>query len=415
MATRPAAPHPAPTHPPRRNLGLFLGSQIASQSGTWLQIVALAWLAADLTGSGAALGGIVVATLGPLLVLGPWTGALADRADKHRLLRVTQALIVGQSVVFGAVVLNGVTSMTPVYALALTFGVLHAVETPVRRAFLAELVDADQIPRAVSLSSGIIAAGRVVGPVLAGALIVSVGIGWCFIATALSYTVALGVLRMIRRSALLITEPATERGAALAGLRYAWSVPELRMALMLVAVVATFGFNHQVIIPLLTEHAFYGGAGTYTLLYVAIGVGSIVGALAVARRDQIDMRFLVGAVLAFAMTNGIIAFSPSLALAAVGCFVTGVAAALFVTAALALLQQRCAPAMRGRVMALSSMVVVGGLPIGGPIVGWIADIAGPRSGVAFGSVAALLGAAFVARHLPQRSTPPWAARWALRA
>ncbi len=415
MATRPAAPHRAPTHPPRRNLGLFLGSQIASQSGTWLQIVALAWLAADLTGSGAALGGIVVATLGPLLVLGPWTGALADRADKHRLLRVTQALIVGQSVVFGAVVLNGVTSMTPVYALALTFGVLHAVETPVRRAFLAELVDVDQIPRAVSLSSGIIAAGRVVGPVLAGALIVSVGIGWCFIATAVSYTVALGVLWMIRRSALLITKPATERGAALAGLRYAWSVPELRMALMLVAVVATFGFNHQVIIPLLTEHAFYGGAGTYTLLYVAIGVGSIVGALAVARRDQIDMRFLVGAVLAFAMTNSIIAFSPSLALAAVGCFVTGVAAALFVTAAVALLQQRCAPAMRGRVMALSSMVVVGGLPIGGPIVGWIADIAGPRAGVAFGSVAALLGAAFVARHLPQRSTPPWAARWALRA
>lgn len=392
--------------PQRRNFGLFLAGQVTSQSGTWLQFVALAWLAGELAGSGAALGWVAVATFGPLLVLGPWTGALADRVDKHRLLIATQLLVAGQAVTLGAVVLAGVSTVAWVYGLTLGYGLLHAVENPARRAFVAELVREDRIPQAVSLNSAITAAGPVLGPVCAGALIASAGIGWCFIATAISYLTALTGLLLIRRDALHITEAAREPGAARAGLRYAWSVPELRIALLLTGVVATFGFNHQVLVPLLADQTFGGGVGVYTLLYTAMGVGSVFGALSVARRREIDVRFLVGAIIAFAMANGLVAISPNLAMAVVAGVATGTTALLFVTASTALLQHRCAPAMRGRVMALAAMVLLGGIPIGAPIVGWIADFAGPRTGVAVGSMAALLAGAVALRHLPARNTNP---------
>lgn len=390
----------------RRNLALFLASQVTSHSGAWLQFVALAWLAAELTGSGAALGWIAAVVFGPLLVLGPLTGALADRADKHRLLIATQLLVVGQGVALGALIITGATSLAVLYGLALVFGVLHAVENPVRRAFLAELVGKDDISRAVSLNGAITATGRILGPAAAGTLIASAGVGWCFIAGAIGYAVSLGALALIQRSALYITAVVREPRAVRAGLRYVWQVPELRIALTLTAVVATFGFNHQVLIPLLAEQTFAGGVGAYTLLYTAIGVGSVLGALSVSRCNGIDVRFLVVAVTGFAAANGLIALSPNLAVAVFACSATGFTASLFVTASAALLQRRCADGMRGRVLALSSMVLLGGLPIGGPIVGWICDAAGPRSGVAIGSLAALLAAALVMRHLPQHVPAP---------
>ncbi|MGB0969462.1 MAG: MFS transporter [Mycobacterium sp.] len=392
--------------PRRRNFRLFLTSQVASQSGTWLQFVALAWLASELTGSGAALGWIAVAMFGPLLVSGPWTGALADRVDKHRLLTATQLLIVGQASALGALVLSGVSTMGLVYALTLAYGVLHSVEAPVRRAFVAELVGENRIQHAVSLTSAITAAGRILGPLAAGVLIASAGVGWCFIGNAAGYLVALAALLPIHRDALHITKAAPEPGAARAGLRYAWSVPELRIALLLTGVVATFGFNHQVLIPLLADQTFKGGVGTYTLLYTAMSSGSVFGALVVARRHEIDLRFLAGAIIAFALANGSVAISPNLAVAVVASVATGATALLFITASNALLQQRCAPTMRGRVMALAAMMLLGGVPIGAPIVGWTADLAGPRTAVAVGPMAALLAGAVALRHFAARSAKP---------
>lgn len=393
----------APAHAATNsNFRLFLASQVASQSGTWLQFVAVAWLAAENTGSGTALGWVAVATFGPL-VLGPWTGALADRLDKHRLLMTTQLPMAAQAVALGALVLAGFTGMTVIYALTLIYGVVNAVESPVRRAIVAELVDQQSIPRAVSLTNVITAMARVLGPLCAGALIATADVGWCFIANAGCYLVALIVLLPITRSALRITEPQRQSGAVRAGLRYAWRTPELRIALILTGVVSTFGFNHQVLIPLLAAKTFHGGAGTYTLLYTALSVGSVVGALTVARRREIALPVLIWAVVAFAAANGLLAVSPTLAVAAGASFAAGATALLFITASVTLLQQRCAPEMRGRVMALFAMVVVGGIPVGAPIVGAIAEFAGPRGAVAAGSVAALAAAACVARHLKSRN------------
>ncbi len=343
---------------------------------------------------------------GPLLVMGPWIGALADRVDKHRLLIAVQILVVCHATAVGAVVLAGVSTIVVVYGLTLGFGVLHAFENPVRRAFIAEIVEQAHVARAVSFNSAVTAAGRVLGPLSAGVLIGSAGVGWCFIATAAGYLVALGALLLIRRNALRTNDAAPAHRAARAGLRYAWSVPELRLALLLTAVLATFGFNHQVLIPLLANETFGGGVFGYTLLYTAIGIGSVFGALSVARRRQIDVSFLAGAITGFALANGMVAIAPNLALAAVAGAATGATASLFVTASNALLQQRCAPVMRGRVMALAAMVLLGGVPIGGPIIGWVADLTGPRTGVAVGSLAALMAGAMVLLHLLSRNTYP---------
>lgn len=386
-----------------RNFRLFLASQVAAQCGTWLQFVAVAWLATENTGSGTALGWVAVATFGPLLILGPWTGALADRLDKHRLLIATQLLMAGQAVVLGALVLAGYTGMTVIYALTLVYGVIAAAEAPVRRAFVAELVELQNIPKAVSLTNVITALGRVLGPLSAGTLIATAGVGWCFVANAGCYLLALIVLLPIVRTALRTTEPQRTPGAVRAGLRYAWASTELRIALILTGVVATFGFNHQVLIPLLAAKTFGGDAVTYTLLYTALSVGSVLGALAVAKRREITLPVLIWAVFAFAAANALLAVSPTLLFAVGASFAAGATALLFITASVTLLQQRCDPAMRGRVMALFAMVLLGGVPVGAPIVGLIAEIAGPRGAVATGSAAALIAATCVVRHIKPRN------------
>ncbi len=399
-----------PRHDPARrkigNLRLFLCAQLLSHCGTWTQFVALGWLAVDVSGSGAGLGWITAAAFGPLLVLGPWTGALADRVDKHRLLITSQILIAVQAVALGSVVLAGRTTVSMMYGLTLVFGLIHAVETPARRAFVAELVDEDRIHNAVGHISAITAIGRVIGSLCAGGLIASAGIGWCFIATSAAYVIAFGALLPVRRDALNIARAEAEPGAVRAGLRYAWNVPELRLTLVMTGLLAMFGFNHQVLIPALVDQAFHGDVGAYTLLYSLIGVGSVIGALSVARRREVDLRFLAGAGVAFSGANALLGLSPSVAVAAVAAVATGTAASLFVTGASALLQRRCAPTMRGRVMALAAMVVTGGLPVGGPIVGMIVDHAGPRAGIMVGSAAALLVAAIVVRHRRPRNVSP---------
>jgi MFS family permease len=384
------------------NFRRFLISQIASQSGTWLHLVGLMWLVNELTGSGVAIGWIAAGMFGPLLVLGPWTGALADRVDKHRLLIAMQVPIAGAGAALGVAVLVGLDSVGWVYAMTLGYGLLYAVETPARRAFIAELVGEDRISNAASLYNAVSAIGRVLGPVFAGLLIAAVDVGWCFVVNAVGYLIALAGLLAMRRGELHMTAARREPRAVRAGLRYAWSISELRIALLLTGVVATFGFNHQVLVPLLAHQTFDGGIGAFTLLYGAISAGSAVGALAVARRREVDLRFLVGTVVAYAAANGLVAVSPSLAFAVVASVGAGATALLFITAATALLQVQCAPAMRGRVMALAAMVLLGGIPIGGPTIGWIADMAGPRSAVAIGSIAALLAGAVALRHLARR-------------
>lgn len=237
-----------------RNVRVFLLGQLVSQSGTWLQLVAVSWLVLDQTGSATALGWLTAATFGPLLVAGPWTGLLADRLDKRRLLVAVQLIGAVNAVVLAGLVLTDIVAVGPVYALTLVYGCLYAVEVPARRALVAELVEGPDVANAAALHSATTSLARVIGPLTAGVLMLWPGVGWCFLINAATYAAGLlGVSRVHPDELHRPERPGRAPGQVRAGLRHAWHDRELRTTLTALAVVATLGFNHHVVLPLLAE------------------------------------------------------------------------------------------------------------------------------------------------------------------
>jgi MFS family permease len=373
-----------------RNFRLFFTGQLISQVGNWLTLIAQTLLVFELTHSGVAVGLLAAAQFGPVLIIGPWAGLVADRSDKRRLLIIVQAIAMAQSFALAALAFSGHPPVIAVYAIAFVGGVTVAFDNPARRAFVVEMVPEDAITNAVSLNSALMTSARVVGPALAGLLVATVGFGWCFVADALSYIAVLIGLWMIRTSELR-PSPITARakGQVRAGLRYARSVPELWVPLVMMAVIGTLSYNFQVVFLLFAERTLGGTATTFTLLYAAVSIGSLIGALAAARRTSITVRVVAVAAIAFGSMTGLLTFVPGQALAFPVCLLVGIASMTFMTASTAIVQIRSAPEMRGRVLALQAMVFLGSTPIGGPIVGWICQNYGARYGLAVGAVAAL--------------------------
>jgi len=388
-----------------RNFRLFFTGQLISQVGNWLSLVALSLLVLKLTDDGVALGLLAAAQFGPVLVLGAWGGLVADRSDKRRLLLVVQSIAMAQSFALAGLAFMGSPPLAAIYAVALVGGVTIAFDNPARRAFVVEMVDEDAMNNAVSLNSAIMTSSRIFGPALAGLLIVTVGYGWAFVADGLSYIAVLICLVSMRTSELR-PAPVTMRakGQVRAGLRYARSVPDLWVPLVMMAVVGTFAFNFQTVFPLFVTRSLGGTPTTFTILLSVVSVGSLVGALASAHRRTIDVRRVSLSALAFGAALAVMTFVPGLGLALpVGCFV-GFGGIAFLTASTAIVQLRADPMMRGRVLALQAMLFLGSTPIGGPIVGWISQQFGPRYGVAVGAVAALGAGAWglrVTRRVPR--------------
>ena len=373
-----------------RNFRLFFAGQIVSQTGTWLGMVAQTLLVLHLTDSGVALGFLAAAQFGPVLVLGAWAGVVADRSDKRKLLLVVQSLAMVQSFAMGALAFTGDPPVLAIYAVALAGGVLTAFDNPTRRSFVVEMVPRSHINNAVSLNSALMTGSRVVGPALAGVLVMTVGFGWTFIVDGASYAAVLVGLAMMRSSELH-PSPALERakGQVRAGLRYARSVPQLWMPLVMMAVIGTLAFNFQVVVPLFVTQDLGGDDTTFTLLFSVLSLGSLVGALVVARRTDTTVRRVGMTAIAFGVSMALLAVAPGTGFAFVVGPLIGVASIAFMTASTALVQTEAAPEMRGRVLALQAMVFLGSTPIGGPIVGWIAEDLGARYALGVGALACL--------------------------
>jgi len=383
-----------------RNFRLFFVGQLISQTGTWLTMVTQTLLVLELTGSGVAIGVLAAAMFGPLLVLGPWGGSLADRVDKRRLLLRTQSAAMIQSLVLAAVVFTGVASVPVIYALALVQGVLFALDTPARRAFVAEMVPPEMVPNAVSLNSAIMTAARVVGPAMAGALVLTVGFGWAFLLDGLSYGAVIYGLWAMRTTELHPSTPAPQGPQMVRdGLRYVRARPDLLVPMLMLAVIGTLAFNFQVTIPLLVTGPLGGGTGTFTLLFSVLSVGSLVGALGTARRTEVTNHHIVMAAGGFGLAMVGLAVAPGLWAAFPVAVVVGLTSVAFLTASTAVVQLRAAPEYRGRVLALQSMVFLGSTPIGGPLLGLVSDVLGPRVGVMIGAMACLGAAAWGHRAL----------------
>jgi MFS family permease len=307
---------------------------------------------------------------------------------------VTQAAAGVVALVLAGLTLGGVVQLWMVYALAFCLGMVNVFDNPARQSFVTEMVGKDQISNAVGLNSAVFTLARVIGPAVAGVLIALVGTGWCFLYNGVSYFPVVLALLLMRPSELHRGVPAMRaRGQIRAGIRYAWNRPELRLPLLLMLVVGTLAFNFSVLMPLMARYVFNSGAGTFGLLMSVMGVGAFAGALVSANRARPSHRLLAFAGVAFGGLLIGAALAPTLPIELLVLLPMGAAMITFQATANSLLQLNSDPAFRGRVMALYVMVFLGTTPIGGPIVGWIAQQFGARMGLGIGGLATLAGSA----------------------
>jgi MFS family permease len=370
----------------------FLG-QLISLSGTWMQTVAALWVILSLTGSGVAVGLTTALQFLPMLLIGAWGGLLADRIPKQRLLIATQALMAIPAVGLFAVTATGVVTPWMVFLAVFAMGSVNAIDNPTRQSFVIEMVGADRVVNAVSLNSVIVQAARIVGPAFAGILIATVGVVPCFAINALTFVAMILALWRMDPARLHAAPPAKhERGAIRAGLRYVRGTPELLVPLALMALVGTLGFNFQVVLPLLAKFSFESGAMTYATLVSAMAVGSIVGALINGHRGRTGPRLIAAGSLAFGVAALLAALMPTLAFEVPALMLLGAASVTFAATINSTLQLAVTPEMRGRVMALYSVVFLGSTPIGGPLAGWLAQSYDPRIALLLAAASGLLAA-----------------------
>ena len=374
-----------------RNFKLYFWGQVASQTGSWMQTIALGWWVVELShSSGLAVGFAVACQFIPILLFGVWAGMLADRFDKRKIMIVTQAALALVAVTLAILDFTGGVQLWMLFVLIFVFGVFFAVDNPLRQSIVPDLVPATDLPNAIGLNSASIQGARVIGPAIAGVLIVAVGTGVCFALNAVSYLFVIGALLMMRKGELYKEPPAAPaKGQIRQGLRYMWHTPELRSTLLILVVVGTFAINSPVVLPLLARLTFHGNADTYSWLTIGYGTGAFIGALVWATRPRATVERLLLNGLLFGTAICVAAVAPTLALFVGLAVLVGAGQTLFLSASNSLLQLTAVPQMRGRVMAVYTMALLGTTPIGGPILGWIAEQFGARWAFGIGGVATI--------------------------
>jgi MFS family permease len=367
------------------NYRLYAAGGVVSNTGTWMQRVAQDWLVLQLTNnSGTALGITTGLQFLPILLLSPYAGLVADRLPKRRLLQVTQLMMAVPAAVLGVLAVTGVAQTWHVYVLALIFGIGTAFDAPARQSFVSEMVGPDDLTNAVGLNSASFNAARVVGPAVAGVLIAALGsgvmaTGAVILLNALSYGAVVFSLQRMRAGELNTPEPAGhDKGMIRDGLRYVRSRPDLMLILAIVFFAGTFGLNFQMTSALMATEVYGKGASAYGLLGTTMAVGSLAGALLAARRGRPRHRLVILAAVGFGFAEIVAGLLPSYLFFAIWTPVLGLSALTMITAANATMQLSVSPIMRGRVMALYMMILMGGTPIGAPIVGWVGETFGAR-------------------------------------
>ena len=373
------------------NYRRFFTGQAVSVIGTWMQRVAQDWLVLTLTGSGVALGISTALQFGPMLVLALWAGAVVDRTDRRKMIIATQSVQAVLAATLAVLALTDVVQLWMVYALALALGLTTVFDSPARQALVGEMVEPADYVNAQALNSTVHNAGRLIGPAIAGLLIAGVGVGAAFVVNAVSFAAVLvGLLRMdtsrLRRPP---RAAGPRKGQAREGLRYVLSDPDLRAVLLLIGVVALFGQNFRVVLPLLAQSTFDGGAEVYGYLTAALGLGAVLGALFSASRETATSWALLMSCLAFGVVNLLAAAAPTLVMAYLAMVAIGFANIAFNTLGRSVLQLGSDPRMHGRVLALHGLVFLGSTPFGGPLLGWICQAYGARAGLVVAGTTAL--------------------------
>jgi MFS family permease len=390
------------------NCRVWLGGAFVSNVGTWMQRAAQDWLVlTQLTHHDASAVGLVGALqFGPQLLLLPWTGYAADHFDRRKLLVATQATMGLLALVLGVLTVTGLVKLWHVYIFAFLFGSAAAFDAPVRQTFVAELVGDADLHNVVTLNSTSFNGARMIGPALSGLVIAAIGTGWAFLINGASFVAVLLSLAFLRVAELRPNARARPaKGSFTEGFRYAWRRPDLKVILIMLFLIGTFGLNFPIFISTMAVSVFHADAQGYGLLSSIMAIGTVAGALLSAHREKPRFAVLLVGAGVFGIGCTLAALSPSYWFFAGTLVIIGVAALAFTNTTNSLMQLSTEPAMRGRVMALRVGIALGGTPIGAPIVGWVANHFGPRWALGVGAAsgfAAAIVAVYASARMEER-------------
>jgi MFS family permease len=374
-----------------------------SNTGSWMQRVAQDWLVLELThNSGTALGITTGLQFLPMLA-SMWGGMIADRYPKRRILIGTQTVMGGLALILGVLALAGAVRIWEVYLLAFALGVVTVVDNPTRQAFAVEMVGKDSVANAVALNSAVFNLARIAGPAVAGLVIGAVGTPIAFLVNAASYAAVILGLKLMRPEELHQVEHARRSpGQLREALDYVRARPQLWMTMVLIFFVATFGMNFQVTNALMSRAVFHTGAGSFGLASTMFALGALGGALLAARRGRPTLRLLFATSLAFSVMEICTGLMPDYWTFLLALIPTGLTLLTLTTSANSSMQLGTTAEMRGRVMGLYMLVLLGGAPLGSPLVGWVAEEFGPRMSQISGGVISAVATVAVGLLLARR-------------
>jgi MFS family permease len=359
-----------------RNFRIFFFGLLVSVTGPWMQTTAQAWLVLKLTNSSLALATVASLQFLPIMLLALIGGAVADRFPRRKLMFFTQAFAAVQALVLGILVATNTVTIWHVYCLALTLGVINALDTPLRQAFVSELVDLPSVPNAVALVSMIQNLGRIVGPAIGGVVIAIFGVGTAFLLNALTFAAILLALVLIRSSELQPTRFSGKRSVLMQigeSVSYARKTPTILFLLIATAFIGMFGQNFTTIVPLVANYLVHASAAEFGLLNSCLGTGSFVSAFLLTSRGAPSVPRILLSGLSFGLMLIAISLTDNLWLSCGLFVVVGASAVTFSASVSASLQLQSPPDMRGRFASMVHLLITGSSPIGAMLTGFVAE------------------------------------------
>jgi len=400
-----------------RNYRLFYAGQVISLSGTWMQTIAQALLVLQITDSKVALGTVTMLQFLPITIFVLFAGVIADRVPKRNFILLTQSLAMAQALILAALVWSGNVQLWHVYVLALVLGLANAFEQPTRQAFVVEMVGKQDLMNAVALNSGMFNAARLVGPAIGGMIIAVFGLKWAFLLNGLSFIPVIAALLMMNLSQLYPVARRDAGGHPLAelreGLSYSFRTPPVLLIIILVAIVGTFGYNFTVMLPLIARYVLDRGSAGLGFMTAAVGLGALISALLLARRERASKQTLFAGGAAFTIMLMATALSQWYLVTLAALFLLGIANTAFAATANTSLQLATPDHLRGRVMGLYMLLFAGSTPIGGFLTGYMAEHLGVSTAIAVNATicgaGVALGGAYYLRHRTDPAMGPLAA------
>jgi MFS family permease len=377
-----------------RNFKLFLGGQLISIVGNYIQIIAQAWLVYRLTGSAALLGLVAFSGQISIFVLAPISGVVADAKSRKHILFVTQVAPMVLSFVLAALTLSGRVEVWHVFTVAALMGIVNAFDFPVRQAFVAELVPREDLISAVTLNSSMINSARTIGPGIGGLLVAGVGEGWCFLGNALSYVAVIVGLLMIKSTAARKKTPQHFRAGVAEAFNFVRRTGPVGALLVLLGLISFTGLRYEILMPVYVREMLHGGPTEFGLLMGASGIGAIFGSLVLAMFSNVRTLgdWAAMAAAGFGGSLVLLSFSHSFGLSFLVMLLIGFTMVTGLDASNTLVQRIVPDELRGRVMAIWTMMLSGLAPFGSLVVGVLAQQFTARRTFAAGGMACIMGA-----------------------